>query len=62
MQDTLREELARETVTALLDQLRASAKIDKFNMDGSKVDPAAAKPAPAKPAATPAPPASSPPK
>ena len=62
MQDTLREELARETVTALLDQLRASAKIDKFNMDGSKVDPAAAKPAPAKPALTPAPPASSPPK
>jgi peptidyl-prolyl cis-trans isomerase C len=58
MQDQLREELARETVTALLDQLRATAKIDKFNIDGSKVDPAAAKPAttPVKPAATPTPP------
>ena len=62
MQDQLREELARETVTALLDQLRASAKIDKFNMDGSKVDPAAAKPAPGKPATSPAAPAPSPPK
>ena len=62
MQDQLREELARETVTALLDQLRASAKIDKFNMDGSKVDPAAAKPAPGKPAAPPASPAPQPPK
>jgi peptidyl-prolyl cis-trans isomerase C len=59
MQDQLREELARETVTAMLDQLRASAKIDKFNIDGSKVDPAAAKPAPApaKPATAPASPA-----
>jgi len=57
MQDQLREELAREAVTAMLDQLRASAKIDKFNMDGSKVDPAAAKPAPAKPATAPASPA-----
>jgi peptidyl-prolyl cis-trans isomerase C len=47
MQDQLREELARETVTSLLDTLRASAKIEKFNIDGSKVDPAA----PAKPAA-----------
>lgn len=52
MQDQLREELAREIVTAMLDQLRAAAKIDKFNMDGSKPDPAAPKPAaPAKPAA-----------
>ncbi|MBS0548470.1 MAG: peptidylprolyl isomerase [Proteobacteria bacterium] len=52
MQDQLREELARETVSSMLDRLRASAKIDKFNMDGSKPDPAAAKPAPpAKPAA-----------
>jgi peptidyl-prolyl cis-trans isomerase C len=60
MQDQLREELARETVTAMLDELRAGAKIDKFNMDGSKPDPAAAKPAaaPAKPAtATPPAPA-----
>ena len=57
MQDQLREELARETVTALLDQLRASAKIEKFNIDGSKVDPVATKPAPpaapARPAAPP---------
>jgi peptidyl-prolyl cis-trans isomerase C len=44
MQDQLREEMARETVTGLLDQLRASAKIEKFNIDGSKIDPAAAKP------------------
>lgn len=52
MQDQLREELARETVTSMLDHLRASAKIDKFNMDGSKPDPAASKPAaPAKPPA-----------
>jgi peptidyl-prolyl cis-trans isomerase C len=57
MQDQLREELARETVNSLLDQLRASAKIEKFNMDGSKVEPAAAKPvAPAKPAAPATPP------
>jgi peptidyl-prolyl cis-trans isomerase C len=57
MQDQLREELARETVSGLLDQLRASAKIDKFAMDGSKVDPAAAKPAaPAKPAVPATPP------
>ena len=52
MQDQLREELARETVTALLDHLRAAAKIEKFNMDGSKIDAAAAKPAaPAHPGA-----------
>ena len=51
MQDQLREELARETVTAFLDTLRASAKIEKFNIDGTKIDPAAAKPtAPARPA------------
>jgi peptidyl-prolyl cis-trans isomerase C len=57
MQDQLREELARETVTSLLDQLRAAAKIEKFAMDGSKLEPAAAKPAPpAKPAAPAAPP------
>ncbi len=63
-QDQLRGELARETVTAMLDKLRATAKIDKFNMDGSKVDPSAAKPAaPAKPAvSTPATPAPAPPK
>jgi peptidyl-prolyl cis-trans isomerase C len=53
----LREEVARETVTAMLDQLRAGAKIEKFNIDGSKPDAAAkppAQPAPARPAAPPA--------
>jgi peptidyl-prolyl cis-trans isomerase C len=53
--DQLREEMARETVTAQLDQLRAGAKIEKFNMDGSKVEAAPAKPAaPATPARPPA--------
>jgi len=63
--DQIREELAREIVTARLDQMRANAKIEKFNMDGSKADaaPAAtppakpAAPAPAKPAAPATPPA-----
>ncbi len=45
LSEQIREELARETVTAMLDQLRANAKIEKFNMDGSKPEPAAAKPA-----------------
>lgn len=63
--DQIREELAREAVTAQLDKLRAGAKVEKFNMDGSKADavPAApakpAAPTPAKPAA-PAAPAGSP--
>jgi peptidyl-prolyl cis-trans isomerase C len=62
LQDQLREELARETVTAMLDQLRASAKIEKFNIDGSKPEPAATKPpvtapVPAKPGAVASPPA-----
>jgi peptidyl-prolyl cis-trans isomerase C len=43
--EQIREDLARETVTAFIDQLRAGAKIEKFNIDGSKPDPAAAKPA-----------------
>jgi peptidyl-prolyl cis-trans isomerase C len=51
--DQLREEMAREAVTAQLDQLRAGAKIEKFNMDGSKADSAPAKPpAPATPPPT----------
>ena len=51
MAEQIREDLARETVTAFIDQLRAGAKIEKFNIDGSKPDPAAAKPAaPAAPA------------
>jgi peptidyl-prolyl cis-trans isomerase C len=44
LQDQIREELARETVTQILDQLRAGAKIEKFNIDGSKAEPQAAKP------------------
>lgn len=63
MADQLKEEMAREAVTAQLDQLRAGAKVEKFAMDGSKPDPApAAKPAaPAAPANRPAtPPAAAP--
>jgi peptidyl-prolyl cis-trans isomerase C len=53
--DQLREEMSREAVTAQLDQLRSGAKIEKFNMDGSKVEAAPAKPAaPAAPARPPA--------
>ena len=40
MADQLREEMAREAVTAQLDQLRSGAKIEKFAIDGSKPDPA----------------------
>jgi peptidyl-prolyl cis-trans isomerase C len=47
MADQLREEMAREVVTAHLDQLRAGAKIEKFNMEGGKPDAQPA--APAKP-------------
>lgn len=54
MSDQLREELARETVTAMLNQLRGNAKIEKFAIDGSKPAPAAAPAAPAAPGATPA--------
>jgi peptidyl-prolyl cis-trans isomerase C len=51
--EQIREELAREAVTAQLDKMRSGAKIEKFNMDGSKVEAAPAAPAaaPAKPAA-----------
>jgi peptidyl-prolyl cis-trans isomerase C len=55
--DQLREEMAREVITAQLDQLRSGAKIEKFNMDGGK--PEAAPPKPAVPA-IPAPPANPP--
>ena len=58
LSDQIREELAREAVAAQLDKLRAGAKIEKFNMDGSKAEAAPAAPAkPAAPAATPAKPA-----
>jgi peptidyl-prolyl cis-trans isomerase C len=56
--DQLREEMAREAVTAQLDQLRSGAKIEKFNIDGSKVEAAPAKPA--TPAAPGRPPAAAP--
>jgi len=52
MSDQIRQDLARETVTAMLNQLRGNAKIEKFNVDGSKPAPAPTAPAaPAKPAA-----------
>jgi peptidyl-prolyl cis-trans isomerase C len=54
--DQLREEMAREVVQAQLDQLRAGAKIEKFNMEGGKPDATPAKPAaPTTPAAPAAP-------
>lgn len=55
LSEQIREELAREAVTAQLDKIRAGSKIEKFNMDGTKVEAAPATP-PA-PAATPAKPA-----
>ena len=55
--EPLKEELARETVTALLDQLRSASKIEKFTMDGSKPEPPATPVTPGTPARpTPAPP------
>lgn len=56
MADQLREELAREVITAHLDQLRSGAKIEKFAMDGSKPDPTPA-PVAKPPAAAPTAPA-----
>jgi peptidyl-prolyl cis-trans isomerase C len=52
LSDQIREELAREAITAQLDKIRSGSKIEKFNMDGSKVEAAPAAPAaaPAKPA------------
>jgi peptidyl-prolyl cis-trans isomerase C len=59
MQEQLRDEMAREVVSAQLDQLRSGAKIEKFAMDGSKPDAAPAKPpaAPNRPAGAPTAPA-----
>jgi peptidyl-prolyl cis-trans isomerase C len=51
--------MAREAVTAQLDLMRSGAKIEKFNIDGSKPDVTPAKPA--TPAATPAKPPATPP-
>jgi peptidyl-prolyl cis-trans isomerase C len=54
MADQIREDMARETVTSFIDQLRSTAKIEKFAIDGSKVAAPAAPGAP--PPAAPAPP------
>jgi len=62
LSDQIREELARETVTQIIDQLRAGAKIEKFNIDGSKAEPQAAKPATPGTPAPAAPPPATPPK
>ena len=52
--DQLREEMAREAVTAELDLMRSRAKIEKFNIDGTKPEPVAVTPAaPARAPATP---------
>jgi peptidyl-prolyl cis-trans isomerase C len=48
--EQIREEVQRESVTQYLDQLRSSAKVEKFNIDGSKPE---AQPAKAPPAAVP---------
>ena len=53
MADQLREEMAREAVTAQLDQLRSGAKIEKFAWTAASPTGPAAKPA--APAATPPP-------
>jgi peptidyl-prolyl cis-trans isomerase C len=46
--EQIREELTRETVTTVLNTLRANAKIEKFNIDGSKAEaPPGSPPAPA---------------
>ncbi len=54
--DQLREEVQRETVTQYIDQLHSNAKVEKFNIDGTKAAPAPANPpaggaAPAAPSA-----------
>lgn len=44
MSDQIRQDLERDMVTAMLNQLRAGAKIDKFNIDGSVPAPASTAP------------------
>lgn len=56
--DQIHEEVQREIVTQYIDQLHANAKVEKFNIDGSKAAPAPANPAAG--AAPGAPPASAP--
>ena len=53
--DQIREDMARETVTSFIDQLRSTAKIEKFNIDGGKPEAQ-----PAKPVAPPTPGAAAP--
>jgi peptidyl-prolyl cis-trans isomerase C len=53
MVEQLREEATRETVTTVLNTLRANAKIEKFNIDGSKVETPPTPSAPTPPAPTP---------
>jgi len=61
LSEQIREELAREAITAQLDRVRSGSKIEKFNMDGTKAEAAPAPPAaPAAPAAAPAKPATPP--
>ena len=43
--DQIREDMAREVVTSYIDQLRSTAKIEKFNIDGGKPEAQPAKPA-----------------
>jgi peptidyl-prolyl cis-trans isomerase C len=57
MAEQIREEMAREAVTAMLNELRSGAKIEKFNIDGSKPAPATPAAPPAAPGAAPAKPA-----
>lgn len=54
--DQIREEVQRETVTQYIDQLHSNAKVEKFNIDGTKAEAAPAKtPRGAAPAAPSAP-------
>lgn len=61
VEDQLRSEMQREIVTAMLDGLRSKAKVERFNMDGSKVVDAPKAPPGAPPAATPPAPPAAPP-
>jgi peptidyl-prolyl cis-trans isomerase C len=45
MADQIREDMAREAVVNFIDQLRATAKIEKFAIDGGKAEAPPAKPA-----------------
>jgi len=57
VEEQLRSEMQREIVTAMLDGLRSKAKVERFNMDGSKIVDAPKPP----PGAPPAPPGATPP-